>query len=140
MEVYFFIGIAVLVIANLYAIARINRNSYLYAPISLPRLGRGQRDAESAVRAEPTELSPTQRRMHDYVERFAERQARAIEERNEAAAAESAAWKYTPGREKRSESQEPLVGVAVLESKRARSNKPRSESNIDRWYRQAVGA
>ena len=140
MEVYFFIGIAVLVIANLFAIARINRSSYLHAPISLPRLGRGHRDAESTDRTEPAELSPTQRRMHDYVERFAERQVKAIEERNEAAAAEPAAWTYKPDREERRESPEPLVGVAVLETRRTKPNRSKTETNIDRWYRQAVGA
>jgi hypothetical protein len=140
MEGYFFIGITVLVIANLYAIARINRKSYLYAPISLPRFGRGGRDTTSPNHEKTVELSPTQRRMHDYVERFAERQMKAIEERNEAAAAESAAWKYTPDQEERSESQEPLVGVAVLQSRRPNPVKRKAESNIDRWYRQAVGA
>jgi hypothetical protein len=138
MEVYFFVGIAVLVIANLFAIARLNRNSYLHSPISLTRWGRDQRNTESAARETPVQLSPAQRRLHDYVERFAERQIKAIEERNEAAAAESAAWRYTPGREKPAANTEPLVGVAVLASRRASADEPKTERNIDRWYRQAA--
>ena len=33
-----------------------------------------------------------------------------------------------------------LVGVAVLQSRRPNPVKRKAESNIDRWYRQAVGA
>ncbi len=134
-SLYFFAGIFILAVANLYAIARINKNSYLHTPIALPRMRRGPR----VTRFDPepnVELSPAQKRVHDYVERFAARQLQAIEKRSEAAEQASAAEQATAATERYEPTRRPhpqaVVGVAVMNGEPAR--------NIDRWYRQAVGA
>ena len=133
---YFFAGIVSLLVVNLYAVSRINKNSYLHTPITLRGLRRERNEANARVVAGP-EPTPAQKRMQQYVERFAERQLEAAKKRNETS---GEAWpeaeRYEPSR---SERQQAVVGVAILQEHKEKKSKPAGERNIDRWYRQVAG-
>ena len=134
---YFFTGIFTLVTLCLMAIARINKNSYLHTPITLRR---PRRDFESDADLHTTkpEPTPSQKRMQEYVERFAERQLEAAKKRQESSGdAWPEAQRYEPSQKQREQA---VVGVAILQEHQEKQRKPSGERNIDRWYRQAAGA
>ena len=123
---YFIAAIAALVAVISYAIGRINKQSYLHTPIRLPSFRKAAE--EPVAEAEPEKhLTRTEQREQAYVEWYTQRN--------------------TAIHRSREQKTEPkvFVGVAIVHEEPVnetleQARQPKSETNIDRWYRTAVGA
>ena len=131
-SLYFFTGIAVLVIAGQFAVHQINKKSYLHTPVQLPGLKRVHVDNIGICREEQP-LTRSQERVHNYVDWFTSRNSAIHKEEND---------KNTPADTTTDpqRDQEVFVGMAVVHDTTDAAEIKRPESNIDRWYRSAVNA